>query len=333
MASSADELYGKGNEAFVKEEYALAVEFYTKAIEIDSRQADYYENRANSQLKLKKYEDAKIDVDKAFDLGMKVPKLWLWKGIACFEMKEYKKAQEVFLDGKMLHSECNDTFDMWLDQCKTKLQQISEASSQRIKIRHEWYQTEVSVFVTILVKNAKRDEVVMEITKNTLQCNVQGNDKRLAFELNITLEHEINPKYSVWKILPSKIEIQLKKCEGIQWKTLHETPKENIKQFVPDKSSITTNKYPTSCSTTKDWDKIVTDIKKDEEIEQQDGEAAVNQLFQKIYSEGSDEVKKAMNKSFTESGGTVLSTNWTDVEKQKTTVKPPDGMEWKQWDS
>lgn len=34
-----------------------------------------------------------------------------------------------------------------------------------------------------------------------------------------------------------------------------------------------------------------------------------------------------------ESGGTVLSTNWKEVAKQKVDVKPPDGMEFKKWDS
>lgn len=32
-----------------------------------------------------------------------------------------------------------------------------------------------------------------------------------------------------------------------------------------------------------------------------------------------------------ESGGTVLSTNWKDVGKKKVDVKPPDGMEYKQY--
>lgn len=34
-----------------------------------------------------------------------------------------------------------------------------------------------------------------------------------------------------------------------------------------------------------------------------------------------------------ESGGTVLSTNWKEVAKDKVDCKPPDGMEFKKWDS
>ena len=33
-----------------------------------------------------------------------------------------------------------------------------------------------------------------------------------------------------------------------------------------------------------------------------------------------------------ESGGTVLSTNWKDIGKEKTECKPPDGMEFKNWE-
>ena len=33
-----------------------------------------------------------------------------------------------------------------------------------------------------------------------------------------------------------------------------------------------------------------------------------------------------MNKSFVESGGTVLSTNWNKLAKEKVTVNPPDGI-------
>ena len=36
--------------------------------------------------------------------------------------------------------------------------------------------------------------------------------------------------------------------------------------------------------------------------------------------------RRAMNKSFQESGGTVLSTNWSEVDKGQVDVKPPDGM-------
>ena len=38
-----------------------------------------------------------------------------------------------------------------------------------------------------------------------------------------------------------------------------------------------------------------------------------------------------MVKSFSESGGTQLSTNWQEIGAKKTEVKPPDGTEWREW--
>ena len=96
--------------------------------------------------------------------------------------------------------------------------------------------------------------------------------------------------------------------------------------------TTTVHKYPTSRHVGKDWDKVAAQIAKEEKDDKLEGEAALNQLFQQIYGDGSDEVRKAMNKSFVESGGTVLSTNWDEVKQKHVDRKPPDGMEWKEWD-
>lgn len=56
--------------------------------------------------------------------------------------------------------------------------------------------------------------------------------------------------------------------------------------------------YPTSSTKKHDWDKLEAEVKKEEEEEKLEGDAALNKLFQKIYGQGSEETRRAMNKSF-----------------------------------
>lgn len=90
--------------------------------------------------------------------------------------------------------------------------------------------------------------------------------------------------------------------EGLHWSSLETPGPETLKQPTDAKTAKSdedvVHKYPSSAHYTRDWDKLVADVKKEETSEKLEGEAALNQLFQQIYSDGNDEVRKAMNKSF-----------------------------------
>jgi suppressor of G2 allele of SKP1 len=49
----------------------------------------------------------------------------------------------------------------------------------------------------------------------------------------------------------------------------------------------------------------------------------LDHFFQKIYKDASPEAQRAMMKSFTESQGTVLSTNWEDIGNRHVDPQPP----------
>ncbi|CAB1317303.1 unnamed protein product [Coregonus sp. 'balchen'] len=129
------------------------------------------------------------------------------------------------------------------------------------------------------------------------------------FSLNMNLLHPIVPQHSTFKVLSTKkrpsVNLSLTKCSLYQ--------------------------YPSSSHSSRNWDKVVGDISEEEKKEKLEGDAALNNLFQQIYCDGTDEVKRAMNKSFMESGGTVLSTNWTDVGKRTVEMSPPDDVEFKKY--
>lgn len=75
----------------------------------------------------------------------------------------------------------------------------------------------------------------------------------------------------------------------------------------------------------KDWTKIEKEIIAEEEEEKKKlkGDAALNNFFQSIYANASEDQRRAMIKSFQTSGGTVLSTNWDDVSKANYEQKKP----------
>ncbi|TGZ47051.1 protein SGT1 homolog isoform X1 [Temnothorax longispinosus] len=207
------------------------------------------------------------------------------------------------------------------------------------KIKHDWYQTESHVFVTILAKNVENESI--NYGEKTLSVSAKlpsGNE----YSLELDLANFIVAEECSHKVMPSKIEIKLKKRDAIRWMVLDGEPVQSNVKPIPNEilqagtqapNGTQAPKYPTSCKISRDWDKVEKEILKEEAAEQNVGDAAVNTLFQSIYGNGSDEVRRAMNKSFIESGGTVLSTNWGEVGQKPVQRRPPDGMEWKSWDS
>ncbi|XP_040137383.1 protein SGT1 homolog isoform X3 [Ictidomys tridecemlineatus] len=222
-------------------------------------------------------------------------------------------------------------FIAWIKRCQEALNgsesEVSASQRTQSKIKYDWYQTESQVIITLMIKNVQKNDVNVEFSEKELSALVKlpsGED----YNLKLRLLHPIIPEQSTFKVLTTKIEIKMKKPEAVRWEKLEgqgDVP--TSKQFIADVKNL----YPSSSHYTRNWDKLVGEIKEEEKNEKLEGDAALNKLFQQIYSDGSDEVKRAMNKSFMESGGTVLSTNWSDVGKRKVEINPPDDMEWKKY--
>lgn len=87
----------------------------------------------------------------------------------------------------------------------------------------------------------------------------------------------------------------------------------------------------------KNWENITTEIlsaEKEKTLSDDPnagGDTAVNGFFQQIFAGADEDSKRAMMKSYIESGGTTLSTNWEEVSKDQVEVKPPKGSEYKKW--
>ncbi|XP_058466211.1 protein SGT1 homolog [Malaya genurostris] len=178
-------------------------------------------------------------------------------------------------------------------------------------VKYDWYQSDTAVTITVMLKNATDKNYSVVIEPKFVSLSADGIEP-----ITINLWDTINHEQSSHKVTPSKVEIKLAKMVGNRWETLE-------KKILLNESSTAKNVH--------DWDKISKDIEKQEAEEKPQGDEAVQELFRKIYSDASEETRKAMVKSYYESGGTVLSTNWDEVGAKTVDVKPPDGCEFKKW--
>ncbi|XP_010590874.1 protein SGT1 homolog isoform X3 [Loxodonta africana] len=319
------------SDALIDKDPQAALEELTEALEQKPDDAQYYCQRAYCHILLGNYCDAVADAKNSLRLNPNNSTAMLRKGICEYHEKNYVAALETFTEGQKLDG-ADDNFIAWIKRCQ-EAQNGSESEvsvSQRAhqsKIKYDWYQTESQVIITLMIKNVQKNDVNVEFSEKELSALVKlpsGED----YNLKLRLLHPIIPEQSTFKVLSTKIEIKMKKPEAVRWEKLEgqgDVPKP--KQFIADVKNL----YPSSSHYTRNWDKLVGEIKEEEKNEKLEGDAALNKLFQQIYSDGSDEVKRAMNKSFMESGGTVLSTNWSDVGKRKVEINPPDDMEWKKY--
>ena len=231
------------------------------------------------------------------------------------------------------------------------------------KIRHEWFQTNDTVTVTLFCKGIPKDKITVEIKQGSLDVSFPlptGSDFNLSLD---PLFAAIDPSASSYKILLTKAEFMLQKSTpGQKWANIEGTTPVSAEEISADgddtvKRAVLSDKsinkgpaYPTSSkSGPKNWDKIASDLSKkakkdadkgeegttentseDAGIEEEEGDPTTN-FFKMLYKGADPDTQKAMMKSYQESNGTALSTNWAEVSKAKVETSPPDGMEARKW--
>jgi len=183
------------------------------------------------------------------------------------------------------------------------------------KITHDWYQTETHVVIEVRAKKLREEQVEVDFSSTALNVSIQFpecvSSDASNYQLNLNLSNRIMPEQSSYKLLSTKVEVKLKKNEGIRWNALEGAPS------IPT-ADVSVQKPPSYKTRKggKEWDKI--DSFLENELEYLKVNQDAGDVFSMIYKDADENTKKAMNKSFQESGGTVLSTNWDEISKKKT---------------
>ncbi|KAL7801906.1 oxidosqualene:lanosterol cyclase [Trichoderma afarasin] len=210
-------------------------------------------------------------------------------------------------------------------------------------LRLQDFQSNTQMSVSIFSKGVNKEKLLVQFLESSVRLDpvVYPNGDEREFELD--LWGEIIPAKSHYTVTPNKVELSLAKKTPGKWTTLKsdgsakrapvstpqvvETSSEKAPATAPAAAPApaATPAYPTSSrSGPKNWDQFGAD-------ENSDDEKDVNLFFKKLYKGATPEQQRAMMKSFTESNGTSLSTNWDDVKGKKVETVPPEGVEAKKW--
>ncbi|KAJ5379024.1 hypothetical protein N7509_012143 [Penicillium cosmopolitanum] len=214
------------------------------------------------------------------------------------------------------------------------------------KVRHEWYQSGDSVVVTLYIKGIQKDSVQVDLKDESVSLQFplpSGSDYDFTLD---PLFAPIDPSTSKVSVMGTKIELVLQKqTAGQKWHALESSATETTvitdRPAAPSAPTPSGPAYPTSSRHgAKDWDKVASSLtsskskgkKKEtkeeaagddsdaESVDSDFGGDAVDGFFKKLYAGADPDTRRAMMKSYVESQGTSLSTNWSEVGNKKMEV-------------
>ncbi|KAK0652550.1 SGS domain-containing protein [Cercophora newfieldiana] len=267
------------------------------------------------------------------------------------QKKVVKKPEPVVED-----SDDDEELKKLLDPAPEPVPAPGSVPDEKLKLRADFYQTNQTVTISFFAKDIKKEDLQVEFAEDKVRLGpvpreaaryVKAGDR----EANSTLllDNNIIPSASRWSATPRKIELVLQKATpGVKWvKWGEEKIGVGVSDLAPKAAGgaapvapapvtaepkETTAKdsaapaYPTSSkSGPKNWEKL-------DDVDDDEDKQDVNWFFKKLYKDATPEQQRAMMKSFVESNGTALSTDWNDVKGRKVETQPPDGVVAKKWD-
>ncbi|XP_037116258.1 cysteine and histidine-rich domain-containing protein 1 [Syngnathus acus] len=115
-------------------------------------------------------------------------------------------------------------FNAFLDQkgCTAgKHRWVPKQDKKKVACRHDWHQTANSVVVTIYAKNANAEYSCIEANGTVVSCHVQFESDKI-FKRDFHLWGVISVQHSVVNMVPSKVEITLRKADQVSWGKLED---------------------------------------------------------------------------------------------------------------
>ena len=263
-AAPAMEVLHAADAAFIDERYDAAIEGYTAAADEIPGNAEIYTRRAAAHLKLGNYTAAKKDASLSIKMRP-APMSYVRKGRACFALEEWSEARTAFGSALDLDRGANvavKTVEMqrWIRKCDAELASAGTAASSAVgsaalppqnarpdapaaappkpdasKIRHEWYQTQTHVVVSVLVRGVSAEQCAVGFDAASVDVSIKL-DGSSEYQLSLQLFQKIVPSECKWSVGGAKLELKLKKAAPGKWEALEGDGDGGLESSTPCRS-------------------------------------------------------------------------------------------------
>lgn len=163
----AEEIKQLANDAFKAHKYSQAIDLYSQSIELNSRNAVYWANRAFAHTKLEEYGSAIQDATKAVEVDPRYSKGYYRRGAAYLAMGKFKEALKDFQQVKRL---CPNDPDA--------AKKLKECEKAVMKLKFE---------EAIATHDSERRSVAESIDFHTIEVEPQYTGARIEGEV-VTLD-------------------------------------------------------------------------------------------------------------------------------------------------
>ncbi|XP_051983101.1 cysteine and histidine-rich domain-containing protein 1-like [Xyrauchen texanus] len=211
------------------------------------------------------------------------------------ELCIYHPGVPVFHEGYKYWNCCcikTTDFNAFLDQkgCTTgKHCWIHKQDKKKVTCRHDWHQTGNQVVVTIYAKNSSPEHSYVEANRTLLTCHIQFEGDKV-FHKDIHLWGVIDVNNSFVNMVPSKVEVTMRKADAVAWGKL-EDPHHKPEPEVTNETNNTEKEY-----VKPDWDISDDDISEsdweDEEEEKKESEKKTEKKEENPEDDGPPELEE-----------------------------------------
>ncbi|KAJ7963879.1 Serine/threonine protein phosphatase [Quillaja saponaria] len=205
----AEELKVRANDAFNAHKYAQAIDLYSQAIELNTKNAVYWANRAFAHIRLEEYGSAIQDATKAIEVDPKYSKGYYRRGAAYLAMGKFKEALKDFQQVKKICPNDSDATKK-LKECekavmKLKFEEaIAVTESERHSVADSVDFHSIDVEPQYSGARIEGDEVTLDFVKKMMDDfkNQKCLHKRYAFQIVLQTREML-------QALPSLVDINI----------------------------------------------------------------------------------------------------------------------------